>query len=66
MINSFVDSNFNYCFLVWHFCSCESSQKKEKMHKPCLRLVLKDYKSDYGTLIEKMVPPQWKLRDYGL
>ena len=27
MINSFVYSNFNYCPLIWHFCSCESSQK---------------------------------------
>ena len=25
MINSFVYSNFNYCSLVWYFCSCESS-----------------------------------------
>ena len=30
MINSFVDSNFYYCLLVWHFCSCDSSQKIEK------------------------------------
>ena len=29
--NSFVYSNFNYCPLVWYFCSCESSQKIEKI-----------------------------------
>ena len=51
MINSFIYSSFNYCPLVWHFCSCESSQKIEI--KRCLRLVLDDYKSDYGNLIKK-------------
>ena len=49
-INSFVYSNFNYCPLVWHFCSCESSKKIEKIQKHYLRLVLDDYKSDYGNL----------------
>ena len=53
MINSFVYSNFNYCPLVWHFCTCESSQKMEKIKKCCLRLVLYDSKSDYGHLIQK-------------
>ena len=42
-INNFVYFNFNYCPLVWHFCSCESSQKIEKIQKHCLRLVLDDY-----------------------
>ena len=47
MINSFVYSNFSYCPLVWHFCSCESLRKIEKIKKRCLRLVLNDYESDY-------------------
>ena len=38
---------------MWHFGSCESSQKIEKIQKLCLRLVLDDYESDYGNLIEK-------------
>ena len=49
-INSFVYSGFNYCPLVWHFCSCESSQKIQKL---CLRLVLNYYESNYGNLIKK-------------
>ena len=53
MINSFVYSNFNYCPLVWHFCSCESSQKLEKIKKRCPILVLDDCKSHYGNLIKK-------------
>ena len=31
LINNFIFSNFNYCPLVWHFCSCKSSQKIEKI-----------------------------------
>ena len=30
LINSFIFSDFNYCALVWHFCSCKSSQNIEK------------------------------------
>ena len=53
MVNSFVYSNFNYCPLVWHFYSCESSQKIEKVRKRSLRLVLDDFESDYGNLSKK-------------
>ena len=31
LVNSFVFSNFNYCLLLWNFCSCKSSQKIEKI-----------------------------------
>ena len=31
VIKSFVLANFNYCPLVWHFCSCESINKLEKI-----------------------------------
>ena len=30
LINSFIFSNFNYCPLVRHFCSCKSSQKLKR------------------------------------
>ena len=53
MINSFAYSNSNYSPLFWHFCSCESSQKIEKIQKCCLRLVLDDCESGYGNLIQK-------------
>ena len=53
MINSFVYYNFNYCPLIWHFSSRESSQKIGKIQKRCLRLELDDYESDYGNLIKK-------------
>ena len=53
IINSFIYANFNYCPLVWHFCSCKSSRKIEQIHKRCLRIILDDYTSDYETLLEK-------------
>ena len=31
LLNSFVYSNFNYCPLVWHFCSAKSVKKIEKI-----------------------------------
>ena len=51
IMNSFILSNFNYCPLVWHFSSCESIRKIEKIHKRCLRMKLNDYESNYETLL---------------
>ena len=36
---SFINSNFNYCPLVWHFCSKTSSDKLERIQYKALRLV---------------------------
>ena len=51
IINSFILSNFNYCPLVWHFSSCETIRKIEKIQKRCLRIILNDYEGDYETLL---------------
>ena len=53
IVNSFIYANFNYCSLVWHFSTCESIRKIEKMQKRCLRIVLADYDSDYDVLLRK-------------
>ena len=53
LMKSFILSNFNYCPLVWHFCSKRDSDKMEKIQKRALRMVLKDYESDYETLLQK-------------
>ena len=50
--NIFIYSNFNYCSLVWHFCSCKPSNKIEQRQKRCFRTILNGYKSDYKTLLE--------------
>ena len=36
--DSFIFSSFNYCPLVWHFCSAVQSQKIEKIQERALRL----------------------------
>ena len=53
IINSFICFNFDYYPLVWHFCSCRSSNKIEQMQKRCLRIVLNENESDYETVLEK-------------
>ena len=53
LTKSFVLANFNYCPMVWHFCSCKNIQKIEKIHKRALRFMLNDFCSDYQTLIAK-------------
>ena len=53
IISSFIYANFNYCPLVWYFCSCKSSRKVEQIQKRCLRIILDDFTSDYETLLEK-------------
>ena len=47
IVNSFIYANFNYCLLVWHFSTCESIRKIEKIQKLCLGILLDDYDSDY-------------------
>ena len=44
---SFKRSNFNYCPLVWHFCSKTSSDDMEKLQFRALRLVYNDFSSSY-------------------
>ena len=53
LINSFVYSNFNYCPLVWHFCSSKSLNKIEKIQERALRLLHNDFVNDYSRLLEK-------------
>ena len=53
LMKSFILSNFNYCPLVWHFCSKRDTDKMEKIQKRALRMVLDDYESDYETLHQK-------------
>ena len=53
LFNSFVYSNFNYCPLIWHFCSSSSLHKIEKIQERVLRLLHNDFASDYAELLKK-------------
>jgi hypothetical protein len=46
-------SNFNFCPLVWLFCSKSNSNKLEILHCRALRFVYQDFQSSYETLLEK-------------
>ena len=35
LVHAFIISNFNYCAIVWHFCSKSSTIKMEKIQKSC-------------------------------
>ena len=61
IINSFILSNFNYCPLVWHFSSCESIRKIEKIQKRCLGIILNDSESDYETLLRNRNKPTMEI-----
>ena len=59
---SFIFSNFNYCPLAWHFCSCKSSEKIEKIQLRCLRIIYSDYSSDYQTLLNRSQKPSMEIK----
>ena len=61
-VNSFILSNFNYCPLMWHFSSCESIRKIEKIWKGCLRIILNDYESDHEALLHNSNKPTMEIR----
>ena len=50
-VNNFIYANFNYCSLAWHFSTCESIRKNQKIKKRCLRIVVDDYGSDHDVLL---------------
>ena len=62
LINSFIFSNFHDCSLVWHFCSCKSSQNIEKIQLRCLTIIYNDYFSDYQTLLKLRQKPTMEIK----
>ena len=57
IFKSFIQSNFNYCPLVWHFCSKANTEKLEKLQYRALRIVFNDYISSYESLLSKVNLP---------
>ena len=64
LLNSFVYSNFNYCPLIWHFCSSKSLYKIEKMQERVLRLLHNDLVMIMQNSEKNQVKPQWKKNVY--
>ena len=49
--NSFISSNFNYCQILWHFCSVASTNKMEKIQEKALRFIHNGFQSSSEVLL---------------
>ena len=54
LFHSFINSQFNYCPLVWFNCRKKDLNKIEKIQERGLRLVFSDYSSSYDNLMNRM------------
>jgi hypothetical protein len=54
---SFIKSNFNYCPLVWHFCSKSNTESLEKLQHRALRITFNDFNSSYADLLTRANMP---------
>lgn len=50
---TFISSVFNFCPLVWHFCSKKNQDKLEKLNCRALRFVFDDHISSYEDLLKQ-------------
>ena len=53
LVNIFFYANYNYCPLVWHFCSKKLMNKTERIQYRARQLLHNDYDSYYNTLLKK-------------
>ena len=61
LYNTYISCHFNFCPLVWHFCSQSSTDKLERLQYRALRFVFADYESDYDALLVKAKMPTLEL-----
>ena len=52
LYNSFILSQFNYCCLVWMFCSKTLQKNINQIHKIALRIVYNEPNLNLGKLVE--------------
>ena len=53
LINNHFSSNYNYCPIVWIFCSANSLNKVESFQNRGLHFLYEDYVSSYQELLRK-------------
>ncbi len=53
LVNSFILCHFNYCPLIWLFCSKKSKNKIEKINERALRIIYADYSLNYNEILKK-------------
>ena len=54
VMKTFVESEFNYCPLIWMLHSRILNYKINRLHERALRTVYSDYKSSFNTTVEKV------------
>ena len=60
--HSFILSNFNYCPVIWHFCSEANTKKMEKIQERALQFIYNENHSTYEELLAKSKLPSLKIR----
>ena len=53
LMNTFIESQFSYCPLIWMFCLCKMNNKINHIHERALRLVYEDYTTSFEELLLK-------------
>ena len=53
LYKSIIESQFNYCPLVWIFCSRQSNNLIKKIHQWSLSISYKDQETSYHNFLEK-------------
>ena len=53
VMNSFIFSQFQYCSLIWIFHSRQFNICISKIHERAMRVVYRDYTSDFRELLNK-------------
>ena len=61
LYNTYISCHFNFCPLVWHFCSGADTEKLERLQYRALRFVFADYESDYDSLLLRANMPKLEL-----
>ena len=62
LVNTFVYSNFNYCLLVWHFSTKKSTNKTEKIHERCLKVLYNNATETYDDLLVATSQPSMEIK----
>ena len=57
LFETFILSRFNFCPIIWHFCSNEDMRKIERIQKRSLRFIYNDFKSSYCELRQMSTRP---------
>ena len=53
LFNADIMSNFNYCPLIWLFCSNAANSTINRVHKRALRVLYQDFESSFEELLSR-------------